>query len=292
MRFAAAHLIPEWNPRELACVSTEALAPLVEKILAMSDEEIVHKHKLDFQDAETLGPALLANLRLAQALKRDKIWVSHVTLRDGLLRELALRDAWTEEFSNQVTRSAVDLGRRYNFDENHALHVAALSKTLFQSLRDEHRLDGRYEVILYLAALLHEIGLYISHRSYHKHSMYLIRNSELFGLGKRELLLVSLVARYHRRASPQPTHEGYSTLDRERRVAVAKMAAMLRVAIALDESRSQRITEIRYSREEGRLVIGVPNVDDLSLEQLALRTNGALFDETFGMQTLLRRIRS
>jgi exopolyphosphatase / guanosine-5'-triphosphate,3'-diphosphate pyrophosphatase len=292
MRFAASQLLPEWSSRELSAVPVSELAKLVERLLGMSDEELAHKYKVDFQDAETLGPALLAYLRLAQTLKQEQIWVSNVSLRDGLLHELALREAWTEEFSNQVTRSAVDLGRRYNFDENHALHVAALSKTLFQSLRDEHRLDGRYEVILYLAALLHEIGLFISHRSYHKHTMYLIRNSEIFGLGKRELLLVSLVARYHRRASPQPLHEGYSTLDRERRVAVAKMAAMLRVAIALDESRSQRITEIRYSREDGRLVIGVPNVDDLSLEQLALRANGALFDETFGMQTMLRRIRS
>lgn len=292
MRFAANQILHEWSSRELSAVPVADLAVLVERLVGMSDEELAHKYKLDFQDAETLGPALLAYLRLAQTLKQEQIWVSNVSLRDGLLHELALREAWTEEFSNQVTRSAVDLGRRYNFDENHALHVAALSKTLFQSLRDEHRLDGRYEIVLYLAALLHEIGLFVSHRSYHKHSMYLIRNSELFGLGKRELLLVSLVARYHRRASPLPQHEGYSTLDRERRVAVAKMAAMLRVAIALDESRSQRITEIRYSREDGRLVVGVPNVDDLSLEQLALRTNGALFDETFGMQAMLRRIRT
>lgn len=292
MRFAASQLISDWSPRELSAAPVAGLSQLVERLLGMSEEELAHKFKLDFQDAETLGPALLAYLRLSQILKQERIWVSNVSLRDGLLHEMALREAWTEEFSNQVTRSALDLGRRYNFDENHSLHVAALSKTLFQSLRDDHRLDRRYEVILYLAALLHEIGLFVSHRSYHKHSMYLIRNSEIFGLGKRELMLVSLVARYHRRASPQPLHEGYSTLDRERRVAVAKLAAMLRVAIALDESRSQRITEIRYSREDGRLVIGVPNVDDLSLEQLALRTNGALFDETFGMQTMLRRIRS
>ena len=72
----------------------------------------------------------------------------------------------------------------------------------------------------------------------HKHSLYLIRNSEVFGLGKRNLLLVALVARYHRRASPQPMHEGYATLTRDERVTVAKLAALLRVAVALDESRA------------------------------------------------------
>jgi exopolyphosphatase/guanosine-5'-triphosphate,3'-diphosphate pyrophosphatase len=143
-------------------------------------------------------------------------------------------------------------------------------------------------VILQVAALLHEIGLFVSNRSYHKHSLYLIRNSELFGLGKKDLLLAALVARYHRRASPQPTHEGYATLDRDERVAVAKMAAILRVADALDESRSQRIHEIQTTCEGDRLVISVPMVEDLSLENLALKQTGALFEETFGTPVLLR----
>ena len=116
----------------------------------------------------------------------------------------------------------------------------------------------------------------------------MIKNSELFGLSRRDVLLVALVARYYRRASPQPSHEGYATLSREDRVAVAKMAAILRVAVALDDSRSQRIKEFVCSREMGRLVITIPQVKDLSLEQLALRQNGSLFEETFGVPVLLR----
>ena len=146
----------------------------------------------------------------------------------------------------------------------------------------------RNEVLLYIAALLHEVGLFVSNRSHHKHSMYLIRNSELFGLGKKDLLLAALVARYHRRASPQPTHEGYATLERDERVAVSKMAAILRLAVALDESRSQRIHEVICSREDSRLVISVPMVEDLSLEQLSLKQNGSMFEETYGMPVLLR----
>ncbi len=142
-----------------------------------------------------------------------------------------------------------------------------------------------------MAALLHEIGAYVSNRSMHKHSMYLIRNSEVFGLGKRNLLLISLVARYHRRASPQPSHEGYVMLNREERVVVAKMAALLRVALALDESRSQRIRDFTCKMEQERLIVAIPRVEDLSLEQLAVRQNGSLFEETFGVRVLLRMAR-
>jgi exopolyphosphatase/guanosine-5'-triphosphate,3'-diphosphate pyrophosphatase len=159
---------------------------------------------------------------------------------------------------------------------------------LFLELQTEHQLGKRHEVILYVAALLHEIGLYVSFRSHHKHSMYLIRHGELFGVGRKDLLLIALVARYYRRASPQPTHDGYASLDRDERVAVAKLAAILRVAVALDESHSQRIRAVSCQREGNHLAISIRNVEDISLEQLALRQNGALFDETYGLRPLLR----
>jgi exopolyphosphatase/guanosine-5'-triphosphate,3'-diphosphate pyrophosphatase len=216
----------------------------------------------------------------------DSVLVANVNLRDGLLTDMAVNASWTEEFSNQIIRSAVDLGRKYHFDEPHARHVAELSRRLFHALREEHHLDRRHEVLLYVAALLHEVGLYVSQQSHHKHSLYLIQNSELFGLSRKDVLLAGLVARYYRRASPQPVHEGYATLERDERVAVAKMAA--RVAAALDDSRNQRIKEFECTRESGRLVITIPQVEDLSLEQLALRQNGSLFEETFGIPVLLR----
>jgi exopolyphosphatase/guanosine-5'-triphosphate,3'-diphosphate pyrophosphatase len=130
--------------------------------------------------------------------------------------------------------------------------------------------------------------MFVSNRSYHKHSAYLIDNGDLFGLGRRDILLVSLVARYHRRASPKPIHEGYAGLDREHRIAVAKLSAMLRVADALDHSYSQRIREFHCLHEESQLVIVVPHVKDLALEQLALMQKGTLFEEIFGMPVLLR----
>lgn len=288
MRFAAAQLLPDWRPDSLARIPVVLLEELTNRILTMSEDRIVRKYHLSYPDADTVGPALLTYVHLAHAFDLVNVLVTNTNLRDGLLKEMALNSAWSDELNNQIIRSALELGRRYHFDESHARHVAELSRKLFQSLREEHQLEQRQEIILYLAALLHEIGLYVSYQSHHKHSMYLIRNSELFGLGRKDVLLVALVARYYRRASPQPDHEGYSTLGRDDRVAVAKMAALLRVAVALDESRSQRLTEFRCKREEGRLVISIPDVDDLSLEQLALRQNGAIFEEVFGVPVLLR----
>lgn len=288
VRFAAIQLLEGWDSDSLGSIPVKTLNKFTKHMLRSSEDAIAQKYGLSFQDAETVGPALLCYQMLANRLQCSTIGIADTNLRDGLLNELALRDAWTAEFRNQIIRSAINLGRKFDFDEAHAKHVANMSNRLFMALQGEHQLEQRMELILYLAALLHEVGLYINVRSNHKHAMYIINNSEVFGLSRKDLLLVSLVARYHRRSSPQPNHEGFARLERNDRIVVSKLASMLRVAIALDESRSQRITHVDCSVDRSRLVITTRDVEDISLEQLTLRQTTALFEETFGLGVLLR----
>ncbi|MCA9129792.1 MAG: Ppx/GppA family phosphatase [Planctomycetales bacterium] len=288
VRFAAKELIDGWEPDSLEYLPVERLNAFTREMLRMNEDEAVHRYGISFQDAETVAPALLCYVLIARGFEQTKIAVSDTNLRDGMLQDLATRDFWTANFRSQIIRSAIGLGRRFDFDEKHARHVATLSRNLFAELQREHQLDPRLELILYLAALLHEIGLYIDVRGHHKHAMYLIRHSELFGISRRDVLLVALVVRYHRRSSPMPQHEGYSTLDRNDRVAVSKLAAILRLAIALDDSRSQRISSVQCRVDGKRIVMIAGGVEDVSLEQLALRQNVSLFEETFGLPVQIR----
>jgi exopolyphosphatase/guanosine-5'-triphosphate,3'-diphosphate pyrophosphatase len=288
IRFAVSQLIPDWDREQVVRIPLQSIEEFTDEILTLSEGEIVRKFHLNFPNVETLGPALLTYVMLAKALNLDQVTVTNTNLRDGLLQDMAVKDSWSDDFHNQVIRSALDLGRKYRFDQTHARHVAELSRKLFRKLSGKHHLDTHYEVILYVAALLHETGSFISSHSMHKHSMYIIQHSELFGLGKKDLLLVAMVARYHRRASPQPGHEGYATLNRDERVVVAKLAAILRIGVALDESRSQRIQDFDCESRSGTLIIVIPNVEDLSLEKLALSQSGSLFEEIFGKKIVLR----
>lgn len=288
VRFAARHLMDDWDGQSLAELSTDRLAGFADAILAMDEDEIVKRFGASFVEAETLAPAVLTYTMLAQHFGLPHVFVCDTNLRDGLLHDMAAGGSWTAEFRNQIVRSAISLGRKFDFDEGHARNVAELSHKLFDQLHDEHQLDQRHEVILFVAAMLHEIGLIVNTRSNHKHALYLIRNSELFGLSKGELLSVGLVVRYHRRATPQPSHDFYGSLGQQERVIVAKLAAILRLAIALDDTRSGRIREIDCQREGKMLVISVPGVDDVSLEQIAMRENSGFFRDVFGMSVLLR----
>ena len=230
----------------------------------------------------------LTGLDSRYACLAGDISVNVANLRDGLIREMGEGRHWTDDFHRQIIRSTWEIARKYHVDEDHARHVADLSRLLFRELLPEHQLDVRYETILYVAALLHEVGGFINPSSIHKHSMYIILNSELFGLTVDEVQLVGLITRYHRRALPKPNHPIYSTLDRDRRVTVSKLAVLLRIAIALDASRSQRIRKIECHRVRNRLIISVPNVDDVSVEQLAMPSARSFFESVFGLQLLLR----
>lgn len=287
-RFAANQVDRDWRSTGICRISIARLQELVDEILAMSADELIARYRLTYTEAETLGTALLTYLLLARELGTDEIIVSTANLRDGMLMETAVGGTWTDAFRTQIERSAIELGRRFGFDESHGLLTAHHAQTLFRSLRDHHGLDDRFELLLRVAAMLHDVGSVVNSRSHHKHSMYLILNSDLFGLGQHDLLLVSLIARYHRRAAPRPMHEGYASLDMEGRIIVTKLAAILRIADSLDRSDAQRINDITCSIEEARLTIFASGVDDLSLEELALRQKGSLFESVFGLTIDLR----
>lgn len=288
IRLAARLILGELPGNGLVRIDSNELSKLCDRVLKLSEDDIVDQLGASFVEAQTLSPALLGYSMIAQHFGLKELYVSDTNLRDGLLNDIAAGGSWTAEFRNQIVRSALSLGRQFHFDEMHARSVAELARRLFDQLRDIHRLDSRHEVILYVAALLHEIGMQINVRSHHKHSLYIIKNNELFGLSQAELLHVGLVARYYRRAAPQPSHTEFMSLNREARVMVSKLAAILRLATALDDTRTSRIREVDCVREEKRLIIQVPGIRDVSIEQIAMKQQSSLFRDVFGLQVLLR----
>ncbi len=287
-RFAASHLVSDWNAIQLARVDTKTFAAFARKIATQSPDDLVRDYRITYPEADVLGPALLSFAQIARVFEAGELLIPKTSLRHGLLREAIAGAAWTPEFMAQVEHSAVTLGVKYAFDERHARQVTELATRFYRELQGDHMLPPRYELILRVAALLHEIGLFVNNRSHHKHSMYLIMNSDLFGLSHEDMLIIAMIARYHRRATPQPYHEGFAALNRDARLAVSKLAAILRVADALDRNHMQQVRDIRFEREEGRFVVWIRDVEDLTLERLALKDKGTLFEEVYGLTVSFR----
>ena len=184
------------------------------------------------------------------------------------------------------------LAARYGSDEAHARNVEAGALALFDELKEEHQLGGHERLLLRCAAILHDIGLFVNARAHHKHSMYLVLNSDLFGLTRHDMQIVATVSRYHRKALPSPAHPEFATLPQEDRMTVAKLAAILRVADSLERTHRETPRAMEFRREADRFVILLRDMEDLTMERLALKDKGNLFADVFGLVPELREVRT
>jgi exopolyphosphatase / guanosine-5'-triphosphate,3'-diphosphate pyrophosphatase len=222
---------------------------------------------------------------LLRQTRADRVLVSQASMCDGLLLELAREATGKEDESllAGVIHSAASLVEKYHANLEHGRNVAELAVRLFDELQADHGLKPRHRLLLRIAGLLHEVGGFVSNRSHHKHSEYLISNSEIFGLNRGEITMVAEIARYHRRSPPRPSHPAYMALPRETRVVVAKLAAMLRVADALVRGEARQVRGIRFLRQGDDLAVTVHG-PDLVLKQRAVAAKGDLFEEMFGVK--------
>ena len=288
IRLVASELHQTPMTDQLVEVPLTQLESFTGKVFSMAPNRVASEFHLALPDAQTFGPALLTHLEIARAFGVDRIMVANVNLRDSLVKEMVSGMTWSDEILEQIVRAALQLGRKFDFDEPHSKHVSKIALRLFDKLQAQHQLGVRSRSILRLASLLHEIGRFISSSAFHKHSMYLIKNSDFFGVSESDLLKISLVARYHRRALPQPSHDGYSRLPRVDRVVVSKLAAILRIANAMDEAHEQTIQSFDCQVHGDRVIINVANLDDISMEQLSVKHAKGLFEDIYGMRVALQ----
>jgi exopolyphosphatase/guanosine-5'-triphosphate,3'-diphosphate pyrophosphatase len=288
-RFLAAHIGRPARKDGLSTVTMKGLDKFIAECAGRTTEKISIGYGLPFAHAETLIPALLVNRALAGAAGVDRMIVTGISMRDGLLLDLAnqLTGKVDGTLAESVLQSARTIAEKYQCDEAHAADVAGIAVRLFDELRAEHRLGPRQRLLLQTAALLHEVGGFVGSRAHHKHSYYLIKNSEIFGLRQGERDMVALLARYHRRAMPRSSHPEYMALPRRDRRVVTRLAAVLRVADALARGQAEHTAKFKLTRSEDELTLTVPGVSELSLEQRSLSKKGDLFEDVFGMQVSL-----
>jgi len=288
----AARQIAGPEAREHTVLPVKDFLDFAKGLAKASPDELAARYAIPFADAETLYPAILIYSAFLSETKVESLIVPLVSIRDGLLLEMAQMTSGAKrtDVSRQVANSARSLGRKYKYDEPHALAVAAAAVRLFDDLGAEHGLGPRERTLLETSAILHDIGTYISPTSHHKHSSYLVNASEIFGLRKSDKDIVSNVVRYHRRSLPKPTHTAYMSLPRLDRTVVAKLAAILRVADALDNPHQQKVRDFTVEKTPDSYTLWVgPEAGDIALERQAVQSKGDMFTEVFGAALALKQ---
>lgn len=270
-------------------VTENQLANFTEKLAQLTPDQLVRRLHVHYTGSEGIVPALQTNLALARRFGDEMIYVPARDFQRDLILDLMNEGSLSGTFQEEIMSSAQELAKKYKTDHKHAEHVATFAQQIFRELRHLHALEPKHELLLRVAAILHEVGMFVSAREHHKHSMYLILNTELFGISTEDRTIVALLARYHRRYNPESNHPHFSELSREERMVVFKLAAILRIADALDRSHSQRIKTIHLRPQGNRLIIQTPGVHDTPVEPTAINSKCDLFREIFGFEVLLTR---
>ena len=184
------------------------------------------------------------------------------------------------------------MARRYGVQVTHARKVAELAHRLFQSLQPLHKLPPALGKLLEAAAYLHDIGHYVSDSAHHKHSYYLVINSDLPGFTDTERQMIALLCRYHRRTMPVSRHSPFQTLDPESRRAILLLTPLLRIADSLDRSHEQRVSDLQVQLRNASVAIALESGRDTDLEMWAAERVADSFRETYQLPLTLTRVRS
>ena len=289
IRWAAKQVGKAGESPGLINVQSKKLKSLITEYERYSADHLAKSLKIPFIEAETLTPALMVYYALLQTTSSEEMAVSEVSMRDGLLYDLvSVVSGKKPEFdSTQILNSARAVATKYHVDLNHANHVCELAVRLYDELKKQQWLNIEYRILLQAAAILHEIGIFISSRAHHKHSYYIIANAEIFGFTPKEIKMVAHIARYHRRSKPKSSHVEYAMCTREEKMIINKLAAILRVADALDVNRTQHIKDFTCRIENDELIITPSGSGDLTLEKRSLAMKGDLFEDIYGLKVCL-----
>ena len=221
--------------------------------------------------------------------------VSEYALREGILydtMEKRQNGHESDHLKNIRFNSILNLSSTFNNEIRHGRQVAKLALSIFDQTAPLHDLGGREREFLEAAALLHEIGLFVSHDQHHRHTYYIIRNAELMGFTEDEKEIIANVARYHRKSHPKLKHEGFSALSEDDQETVRKLAGILRIADGLDRSHRSNVGSVRVSRrgEHLRFDLTAHRHANLDLEIWGVELKKGLFEDTFDVRLRMRAL--
>lgn len=212
-------------------------------------------------------------------------------VRDGIIADLAARGVGRElsQLSREQRTIVENMAKRYGVALKHARHVACLGHRLFDTLQNVHQLPPAAGKLLEAAAYLHDIGHFVSGTGHHKHSAYLVANSDLPGFTDKERLTIAALCRFHRKSMPQARHSLFQSLDAESKRIVISLEPLLRLADALDRGHEQKVRDLTPSGKDGTVTLLVQTDADADLEIWAANEAAKTFREVYAKPISLQR---
>jgi exopolyphosphatase/guanosine-5'-triphosphate,3'-diphosphate pyrophosphatase len=289
---------PMWGFR----VTRAQIRHLVSDLANMTLERRCKVQGLSPQRADIIVAGLAIVERIMRHLRVNVVQVHTRGVRDGLLLTMVSsrhapravadgvdgtstrRPGTPVPTTNAEERRAAveEFAKNCGVDLVHARQVARIAGLLWQQLTEPLRLKSEDRELIEAAALIANVGYLINFEGHHKHSYHLIMNSELAGFERRQLQLLANVARYHRGTRPKKRHDNYRELSPDDKQRVRALAAILRLALALDRTHQQNVSDVRARVRDDGVRIYVQSQGDANVDLWAAERKVDLFEKVFG----------
>lgn len=251
--------------------------------------KLAHQFHLDEERADQIIPTSIIMSEFWKATQAEQVIIPDVSLRHGLLHQMAIERAGsnhTTQYREDILSLALHTVSRYKLDMNHSLNVQQHAVKLLrvcQRLFHVHPVD---ELSLQLAALLHDVGKYISQEGHEVNSYHILKSMELVGLSDKQKDMIASIALYHPRGVSVPIRSDYTD---EENLTLARLTSILKLANALDCSHQQPIKDIRVMKRNDSLIIKPVHEGSLELEAWAFMQESPFFEQISGYSIVLER---
>jgi exopolyphosphatase/guanosine-5'-triphosphate,3'-diphosphate pyrophosphatase len=271
-------------------VTREMMRRIVKQITRMTIEQRQKVPGIGPRRAEIICAGAMAYAELLERCHLSAFRYSPLGLRDGILAQMAAeRDRSTRSgraIESERWESIKRAVEHYRVDMNHALHVREAALLLFSSLKSVHQLPPEYREWLSAAAMLYEVGDYVNRNGHHRHTFYIIANSEILGYTPQQRRIIGSIARYLGKSRPTPGDGQMNALSVEEQESIKKASMLLRIARAVNIGRSQTVARMGVSARNGRvsLKLAARGNASVDLEVWAIEKDRTYFREVFGRE--------
>ncbi|CUW03542.1 Exopolyphosphatase [Leuconostoc inhae] len=265
-------------------VSKDQLQNVIDDLATMNDQAIIEKYAVNLNDVPFALIEMLLLMNVMVAVGVNTLQISDLTVLDGL----SVTDNHAED---DIITAARGIADRYMVEEKHREIVLVYARQLFDRLKKIHHLNKRDRLLLGVAALVHDVGGFINSQKHYQYSEEILEGIDFHGLSTSEQRMIAAIARYHSAETPDNALRTVQDFSPQQRLRIAKLASLLRLADALDDSRLQKISKLAVSISDDNITIIGQTIADLQLEIYVFAQKAKFFETVFGLPIVLKRQR-
>ena len=277
---------------KILSAETGAVRKLADRLLKLNNAQRATIAGIGPRRSEIIVGGAQVYAALLERMHLKGFRYSPLGLRDGVLAQM-LADADVRTSAHRTMEAErweglLEVCRRYGVDPKKIEPEREHAVQLFDQLQTVHQLPPDYRLWLQAAAMMQEVGKYMNHQGHHRHSQYIIANSEIFGFSPAQRAIVAAIARYLGKSRPEPMDRPMRYVPVEEHGHVQSAVMLLRMAQALNQDRATAAVRVRTKVYPKRVVLElIPARGGAELEQWSLKKEASYFREVFRRELLI-----